>query len=130
VSTSSAAKGHKGGLAVASGELWQIQRLRRETRAAVATRRYRDAEPGVAELVRRVSTPRDRSRPGAADRSFSWPMLSTRRQAMLGAMTIITSTSHTRIAGTTATMAKQEAALHQLRSQIGWPGVFAARAEQ
>jgi DNA-binding CsgD family transcriptional regulator len=40
------------GPVAASGELWQLQQLLRETRA-VAARRYRDAEPGVAQLVRR-----------------------------------------------------------------------------
>ena len=45
-------EGREIGPVAASGELWQLQQLLRETRA-VAARRYRDAEPGVAELVRR-----------------------------------------------------------------------------
>jgi hypothetical protein len=56
-------------------------------------------------------------------------MLSTRGRVMLGAMTIITAT-HTSPTGATATKAKHQGALRQLRSQIGWAGVFAARAGQ
>jgi predicted ATPase/class 3 adenylate cyclase/DNA-binding CsgD family transcriptional regulator len=43
----------RSGLVVGSGELGQSRRMHRDTSSAFAAGRYRDAEPGVAELARR-----------------------------------------------------------------------------